>query len=369
MLKLSCENDDYSVFGYISLPEVNKSNRNHFITIVNNRAGHIGTYGGTTTKPSTGAAGTNFIAIDITTTPNNGSVTAKANGGSTALVYASDAEGYINKTGATAKAAQTATQNTTSINVTPTVNDSNYNATYFPITRVATTAGTITPTAVSVATQPKFDVSLTKSSASSNYGVTETQPTGTEGTNFLKFTPGGAGVATTTNITMTLNQTATTINANAGLLAKTTSTIIAANTALTKTSSTSVTPVKNSVANPVYIPITGIQAVASAPTITKPTVTGSVNIRLDGSIVAGILDTKPTSTDAQYITIQPIVTIVAGSAKSNASAKTTGAGVVTASTTGSSVQSSASSIAVTDNTPQSAMRWIKVFNPTDYTIS
>ena len=37
MLKISCENDDYSVFGYISLPEVNKSNRNHLITIVNNR--------------------------------------------------------------------------------------------------------------------------------------------------------------------------------------------------------------------------------------------------------------------------------------------------------------------------------------------
>lgn len=37
MLKLECENDDYSVFGYISLPEVNKSNRNHLITIVNGR--------------------------------------------------------------------------------------------------------------------------------------------------------------------------------------------------------------------------------------------------------------------------------------------------------------------------------------------
>ena len=37
MLKLDCENDDYSVFGYISLPEVNKSNRNHLITIVNGR--------------------------------------------------------------------------------------------------------------------------------------------------------------------------------------------------------------------------------------------------------------------------------------------------------------------------------------------
>ena len=37
MLELECENDDYSVFGYISLPEVNKSNRNHLITIVNGR--------------------------------------------------------------------------------------------------------------------------------------------------------------------------------------------------------------------------------------------------------------------------------------------------------------------------------------------
>lgn len=37
MLKLECENDDYYIDGYISLPEVNKSNRNHFITIVNGR--------------------------------------------------------------------------------------------------------------------------------------------------------------------------------------------------------------------------------------------------------------------------------------------------------------------------------------------
>ena len=37
MLKLDTESDDYEVSGYISLPEVNKSNRNHIITIVNGR--------------------------------------------------------------------------------------------------------------------------------------------------------------------------------------------------------------------------------------------------------------------------------------------------------------------------------------------
>ena len=37
MLKITCENDDYEIDGYISLPEVNKSNRNHIITIVNGR--------------------------------------------------------------------------------------------------------------------------------------------------------------------------------------------------------------------------------------------------------------------------------------------------------------------------------------------
>ena len=37
MLKINAENDDYLVNGYISLPEVNKSNRNHIITIVNGR--------------------------------------------------------------------------------------------------------------------------------------------------------------------------------------------------------------------------------------------------------------------------------------------------------------------------------------------
>ena len=37
MLKLDCENNDYSVSGYISMPEITKSNRNHIITIVNGR--------------------------------------------------------------------------------------------------------------------------------------------------------------------------------------------------------------------------------------------------------------------------------------------------------------------------------------------
>ena len=37
MLEITNENDDYEVFGYISLPEVSKSNRNHMITMVNGR--------------------------------------------------------------------------------------------------------------------------------------------------------------------------------------------------------------------------------------------------------------------------------------------------------------------------------------------
>ena len=37
MIEVSIEDDDYVVNGYISLPEVNRSNRNHMITIVNGR--------------------------------------------------------------------------------------------------------------------------------------------------------------------------------------------------------------------------------------------------------------------------------------------------------------------------------------------
>ena len=37
MLELSCSNDDYSVTGYISLPEVNRASRNYMTTIVNGR--------------------------------------------------------------------------------------------------------------------------------------------------------------------------------------------------------------------------------------------------------------------------------------------------------------------------------------------
>ena len=37
MLEISCSNDDYTVSGYISLPEVNRSSRNYMTTIVNGR--------------------------------------------------------------------------------------------------------------------------------------------------------------------------------------------------------------------------------------------------------------------------------------------------------------------------------------------
>ena len=37
MIEVNCENDDYEINGYVSYPEITKSNRNHIITLVNNR--------------------------------------------------------------------------------------------------------------------------------------------------------------------------------------------------------------------------------------------------------------------------------------------------------------------------------------------
>ena len=37
MIEIDGENDDYSIHGYIALPDENKSNRNHMITLVNGR--------------------------------------------------------------------------------------------------------------------------------------------------------------------------------------------------------------------------------------------------------------------------------------------------------------------------------------------
>ena len=44
MIEVHGSNDDYSVSGYISLPEVTKSNRNHITTIVNGRVVTSGDY-------------------------------------------------------------------------------------------------------------------------------------------------------------------------------------------------------------------------------------------------------------------------------------------------------------------------------------
>lgn len=37
MIKIDASNEDYTVSGYVSLPEVNRSSRNHMTTIVNGR--------------------------------------------------------------------------------------------------------------------------------------------------------------------------------------------------------------------------------------------------------------------------------------------------------------------------------------------
>jgi hypothetical protein len=115
-----------------------------------------------------------------------------------------------------------------------------------------------------------------------------------------------------------------------------------------------------------YIPKATIKAVPGAPTITKPTASASVTVANNsGGTVHGILRSQPTTGD--YIKITPGVSTTAGSATSTASAAANSAGVISSSTTGGTVSGTAATVAVTNTTPDTAIRYIKIYDGS-YTI-
>lgn len=178
-------------------------------------------YGVTTKKPTTGTDGTNYLTIDGTTSKTDGSVTATATYSRDAVLYNGATTGYIDKADNTeALPAITSTSTTSSSKgITPTVTD-NFAPLYIPIVSVIGTGGALSKLSTGNSftfsgAQP--EISLTyggkfTDTTGTSYGVTETAPTGTDGTDFLSVSVDGANdtKTLTSNTTIAINRAAVT---------------------------------------------------------------------------------------------------------------------------------------------------------------
>ena len=171
------------------------------------------TFGVTTTKPS-GTDGTSYLTIDGSTSKTDGAVKAKATYSRAAVLYNGATTGYIDKADNTeALPATTEATTTTAVatTITPTVTD-NFAPLYIPIVSVSGTGGDLSKLSTGNSftfsgAQP--EISLTyggkfTDTTGTSYGVTETAPTGIDGTDFLSVSVDGADDTKTLNSTTTI---------------------------------------------------------------------------------------------------------------------------------------------------------------------
>ena len=182
-----------------------------------------GTYGVTTTQPS-GTDGTAYLTIDGTISKSDGTARATATGNRAAFNYSAAYAGYINvASGSTPTGGEAPTNNATSSagtkTIVPTLTD-NFDPLYIPIVNLANigngsgglSQGTSSATAsftnptVTLSHTGKF-TELGSSGTGTTYGVTTTQPSGTDGTDFLKITTGGTSNSTAVSGTASISVT------------------------------------------------------------------------------------------------------------------------------------------------------------------
>lgn len=250
-------------------------------------------YGVTTTKPTTGTDGTNYLSIDGSGSATAGTVHATADASSAKVTYSKATTGYVNKTSGTqALAGQTATQKTKDVTVTPTVTDS-FGAYYIPVTSVSHSGGTVTATADgSVTTAPSATGSVI-GTVTNAAGVSTSKPTGTDGTDYLTISPSISKADGTVQATADASSTDVTYTNSAGaIVAHSGTTAVAGKTATQKTKDVTVVP-STSTGNTYYMSKSTVGSTASVTKAPKVTVSGSTN------------DTMVTSASATsyYVTV------------------------------------------------------------------
>ena len=158
-------------------------------------------YGVTSTAPTTGTDGTNYLTIDSSASVTKGSVKASVSAKRDAVLYNGAYAGYLNKADNTqALGAANITQTSTASEISPTVTDG-FKPLYIPIVSVtgkggvlskASSGNSLSITGTNPTVTLSYDGKFTDSTIGASYGVTTTEPTtGEDGTDFLKVGVGG----------------------------------------------------------------------------------------------------------------------------------------------------------------------------------
>ena len=262
----------------------------------------INTYGIVTTAPSGGTDGTTYLTIDATGTPTDGSATSTVVVTRGAITYSNDAGVIAAHSGAASNlGAIDSSSITKSLTITPTVTD-NFAPRYIPIVSTTIDGGGLTTNTNTneITTAPKVEVTSSGTfKTSTNYGVTTTKPSGTDGTNYLTI-DGGGSVKTTgkAKSTVKVTRAAITYSNAAGVIAANSSTQGKASTNTGDiTKEVNITPEITDSFAPLYIPI--IRTVSQGTTtISGTTVTRGIASWSAGAIAAGQINAATFSATA-----------------------------------------------------------------------
>lgn len=363
-------------------------------------------FGVTTTKPTSGTDGTNYLTVheehSITSDTATGSTTITRG----AVLYNGAVNGYVSKADNTqALAAGGDKTVSASITVTPSVKD-NFEPYYIPIVTPTFDGGTLSITnsttdtgalsggalaagtgEVSITTTPVVTPSVSGTAVSStsqtNFGVTTTKPSGTDGTNYITLDPSGSvtttgktkgrgsvtrGTINRAKFSSTVNRGAVLYNGaqhgainiadNAQALASGSTTVSLAAGSIASTSGTSnwsaesnITPTIAAGTN-YYIPVSTASATAGAGTATATAGTTSTS-----GLTTGTYQTTATSGYTYSITATGgSASATGGSASASVSkgvtagATKTASGAATGTKTGSSSTIYLVKATITNNT-------------------
>ena len=179
----------------LNKPKVTVSSSGTFTSATN--------YGVTSTAPTTGTDGTNYLTIDgKASVTAKGSVKASASARRGAVLYNGVYKGYLDKADNTQILEEANTSNTTTnaSEIDVTITDS-FKPLYIPIVSVtgkggglskASSGNSVSITGTNPTVTLSYDGKFTDSTIGASYGVTTTEPTtGEDGTDFLKVGVGG----------------------------------------------------------------------------------------------------------------------------------------------------------------------------------
>lgn len=289
------------------------------VTISTSASNTASNYGLSTTAPTSGTEGTNFLKVTATrSSVTNGSALADANASRTAVLYNGAVKGAISKADDTQALAASgnvgARQDSTAVGID--ITETNFNSYYIPIVSPAGTGGGVSKNTsgnsatANVTTSPSVTVASSGTfTTTTGYGITTTRPSsGTDGTNYLTIvssgTPGAAQSITGTATISYTRAAVTSANTYKGAVSMTTSTSLLGSDTGTLSQSISGSVQATSSGTPTYyVPI--VTPVASGGALDSTSSnhiaisgTGNITVTPNFALYSGTYSTVKTSTSA-----------------------------------------------------------------------